>query len=171
MLYFCVLYVKPAGGPFWLKRVAGCQLDTFTAVLDGVLVLGRYKCSLPWCPCTWLRTIESLLKADSHVAIHGVTCLHYCFEKVRYWALCWTTLLQSTLWFFRNKFNVIIINEGIKLTESVVGFTQLLSVMGPWLSCLIGCVLFMCEFESTVLPSLPDIRKGIAFGGGRGGGS
>ena len=37
----------------------------------------------------------------------------------------------------------------------MVGFTQLLSDMGPWLSCLIGFVLLMCEFESAVLSILP----------------
>jgi hypothetical protein len=37
LLYFCISNVKPADGSFWLKRVAGCQKDTFTAVLDGVL--------------------------------------------------------------------------------------------------------------------------------------
>jgi hypothetical protein len=65
---------------------------------------------------------------------------------------------------------ILKLSEGIKLTEGVVGFTQLLSDIGPWLCCLIGFVLLMCEFESTVLSITPRHPKGHSFflgGGGR----
>ena len=48
----------------------------------------------------------------------------------------------------------------------MVGFTQLLSDMGPWLGCLIGFVLLMCVFESTVLSTTPRHPKGLFLGGG-----